>query len=235
MKVNGTVMAGGQSVVNLNVGSNTINVVVTALDGVTTKNYTITVVREQGAVLSNLTISSGTLNPTFSSGNLTYTTQNVGYDTSSVTVTPTTNVAGCTITVNGNAATSGQPSSVNLDVGSNTINIVVTNGAASQTYTITVVRASSPYLQSVTGIPGITFTKTIYTYTINNVSATKIKPVIVPEDPNAVITLTMNGTPVPYTPPLTINLNSGANVLVITDTSASGGDSRTYTFNINKT
>lgn len=235
IKINGTAVTSGQSsTVNLNVGSNTINVLVTAIDGMTTKTYTITVIREQGAILTDLTISSGTLNPTFSSSNLSYTTQNVAYDTASVTVTPTTTVAGTTITVAGNPATSGQPSTVNLNVGSNTINVVATNGTASQTYTITVVRASSPYLQSVTGIPGITFVKTTYTYTINNFSGSKIKPVIVPEDANSTITLTMNNVPVPYTPPITITLNSGANVFVITDTSATGGDSRSYTFNINK-
>ncbi|PYG86553.1 Calx-beta domain-containing protein [Ruminiclostridium sufflavum DSM 19573] len=234
IKVNGATMIGGQSTVSLKAGINTINVLVTALDGVTAKTYTIAVEREQGAVLSNLAISSGTLNPTFSSSNLNYTTQSVGYDTTSVTVTPTTNISGCTIAVNGNTAISGQPSTVNLNVGSDTINIVVTNGAASQTYTITVVRASSPYLQSVTGIPSISFVKTTYTYTINNVSASKIKPVIVPEDSNAVITLTMNGTPIPYTQPITITLNSGANIFVITCTSESGGDNKNYTFNINK-
>ncbi len=233
IKVNGVAMTGGQSTVNLNVGVNTINVLVTALDG-STKTYTITVEREQGAVLSNLTISSGSLNPTFSSGNLTYTTQNVGYDTASVTVVPTTNIAGCTITVNGNAATSGQPSNVNLAVGSNTINIVVTNGAVSQTYTITVVRASSPYLQSVTNIPGITFVKTTYTYTTST-TVSKIKNVaIVPEDTSATLAITMNGVAIPYASSFNLDLISGANVLVVTDTSASGGDSRTYTFNINK-
>ena len=235
IKVNGVVMAGGQSTVNLNVGVNTINVLVTALDGATTKTYTIAVEREQGAFLSNLTISSGTLNPTFSSGNLTYTTQNVGYDTTSVTVTPTTNIPGCTITVNGNAATSGQPSTVNLAVGNNIINIVVTNGATSQTYTIAVVRASSPYLSSVTGIPGITFVKTTYTYTTNT-TMRKFKNVgIIPEDTNAVLSITMSGATIPYPSFINLDLFSGANVLIITCTSASGGDSRTYTFYINKT
>jgi len=236
IKINGTVVPSGQGgTVNLSVGSNTIPVLVTALDGTTTKTYTITVIREQGAVLSGLSISSGTLSPDFSSGNLNYTTQNVGYDTTSVTVTPTTNIAGTTITVAGKAATSGQPSAVDLNVGSNVISIVVTNGTASQTYTITVIRASSPYLQDVIGIPGTTFAKTTYTYT-TSVAATvsKIKPTIVPEDANATITLSMNGAAVPFTPPLSISLNMGANVFIIAVASASGGDSRTYTYQINR-
>ncbi len=234
IRINGTIVPGGQgSVVNLAVGSNSIPVVVTALDGTTVKTYTITVIREQGAVLSGLSISSGALNPSFSSSTLNYTTSNVGYDTASVAVTPTTNIAGTTITVAGKAATSGQATNVDLIVGSNTINIVVTNGTANQTYSITVIRASSPYLSNVTGIPGTTFVKTTYTYT-TSVTSSKIKPTIVPEDANATVTLSMNGTAVPFTPPLSINLNMGANVFIITVTSATGGDSRTYTYQINR-
>lgn len=234
IRINGTIVPGGQgSVVNLAVGSNSIPVVVTALDGTTVKTYTITVIREQGAVLSGLSISSGALNPSFSSSTLNYTTSNVGYDTASVAVTPTTNIAGTTITVAGKAATSGQATNVDLNVGSNTINIVVTNGTATQTYSITVIRASSPYLSDVTGIPGTTFVKTTYTYT-TSVTSSKIKPTIVPEDANATVTLSMNGAAVPFTPPLSINLNMGANVFIITVTSATGGDSRTYTYQINR-
>lgn len=231
--VNNVKMTGGQSNVNLTAGVNTINVTVIALDG-SRKNYTIAVEREQGAVLSNLAISSGALNPNFSSGNLNYTTQNVGYDTETVTVTPYTSIPGCTITVGGNPATSGQPSTVNLNVGSNTINIVVTNGAASQTYTITVVRASSPYLSNVIGIPGITFVKTTYEYTTSTPSPKLKNVAIEPEDTNATLEITMNNAVIPYTSSITFNLNNGANVLIVKDTSASGGESKTYTFNINK-
>ncbi|PYG90335.1 F5/8 type C domain-containing protein [Ruminiclostridium sufflavum DSM 19573] len=239
IKVNDAEMTGGQSTVNLKAGINTINVLVTALDGVTAKTYTITVEREQGAVLSNLTISSGTLNPTFSSSNLNYTTQSVGYDTTSVTVTPTTNISGCTITVSGNTATSGQPSTVKLDnVGSNTINIVVTNGAASQTYTIAVVRASSPYLQSVTGFQNLdpAFTQTnlgVYTATVsNNTTSTKITPMAV--DSNAQITV--NGTVVVSgQKSQNIPIVVGNNSVQIIVTSASGGDQRIYNFIIVRT
>lgn len=238
IKVNGTVMTGGQSTVNLNVGSNTINVLVTAIDGVTTKTYTITVIREQGAILTGLTISSGTLTPNFSSDQLSYTTQNVGYDTTSVTVTPTTSVAGTTITVAGNAATSSQPSTVNLNVGSNIINIVVTNGGASQTYTITVVRASSPYLQSVTGFQNLSpaFTQTnlgVYSATVpNNTTSTKITPTAV--DSN--VQITVNGIVVASgQKSQSIPIVVGNNSVQIIVTSASGGDQKIYNFTIVRT
>ncbi|MBN7773269.1 cadherin-like beta sandwich domain-containing protein [Clostridium aminobutyricum] len=51
IKVNNTPVARGSSTpVALNVGSNNIGVVVTAVDGVTTQAYTVTVVREEGTI-----------------------------------------------------------------------------------------------------------------------------------------------------------------------------------------
>ena len=204
IRINGTAMIGGQSTVNLNVGINTINVLVTALDGVTTNTYTITVEREQGAILSNLAVSSGTLNPTFTSGTINYTTQNVVYDTTSVTVTPTTNIPGCAIKVNGNTATSDQPSTVNLNVGSNTINIVVANDAASQTYTITVVRENSLYLDRVnlayTGnrfiySDVIDMNQTTLSYTaVVSSKASSVVMTLMAEDNGASIAITSNGS-----------------------------------------
>ena len=58
-------------------GSNTINVLVTAQDGVTYRTYVITVTRAAAVssddTLSGLSISMGTLTPTFASGTLSYT------------------------------------------------------------------------------------------------------------------------------------------------------------------
>lgn len=224
--------------VGLNVGLNNISVVVTSGDGQTTQAYTVTVEREQGAILTGLTISSGELNPTFSSNTLGYTAPNVGYDTTSVTVTPTTTVAGTTITVAGNPATSGQPSAVNLNVGSNTINIVTTNGTASQTYTITVVRASSPYLTQfdVTYKSGKSSyeTKTVTTSSnqteynvdiLNTATSVTIKPTT--QDVNAVILV--NGQNIPSGQiSASITVVVGTTRIPINVTSAIGTDSKTY-------
>lgn len=232
IKINGVaVLSGASTPVSLNVGSNPIVVTVTAFDG-TTQSYTVTVVRQQGAVLTGLAISSGALSPVFASGTLAYTTPNVGFDTASVTVTPTA-PAGATITVNGAAATSGQPAAVNLTVGSNTISTIVTNAGVSQTYTITVVRASDPYLASVTGITGITFVKTTYTYSVSVPSATaSIK--ILPTAEDLTATVKVNGNVVTAGNKATVPLVVGPNTLVIDVLSASGGDSRKYTFTITR-
>jgi len=145
--VNGTLVTSGSasSSISLAVGTNTITVVVTAQDGVTTKTYTTTVTRvaSSDATLSAMTISSGTLSPTFASGTTSYTAS-VTNSVSSITLTPTRNQANATITVNGTAVTSGSASgSISLSVGSNTITTIVTaQDASTLTYTTTVTRAA---------------------------------------------------------------------------------------------
>ena len=103
------------------------------------------------ANLSGLVLSSGTLSPTFASGTTAYTA-NVSNATSTITVTPTRNEPNATIQVrvNGDSyatVTSGTASSpLALNVGSNTIDVLVTaqNGSTTKTYTITVTRAIPP-------------------------------------------------------------------------------------------
>lgn len=100
------------------------------------------------ATLSNLTINSGTLDPVFARGTLRYTA-GVSNDVTSVTITPITNQSQSTVTVNEKSVTRGSASNpINLNVGSNTIRIIVTSGDKStMTYTITVTRAESSVLR----------------------------------------------------------------------------------------
>ena len=98
------------------------------------------------ADLSNLTISSGSLSPTFSPGTTSYSVS-VANSVSSVTVTPTKAHAGAIIMVNGTVVSSGTSSgAISLSVGANNISMVVTaeDGITTKTYTITVQRASAP-------------------------------------------------------------------------------------------
>jgi hypothetical protein len=96
------------------------------------------------ATLSGLTISSGTLSPAFAPETTTYTAS-VAHGVSSVNVTPTVNQADASLTVNSSAATSGTPSAVGLNVGVNTITILVTaqDTTTTKTYTITINRAAA--------------------------------------------------------------------------------------------
>jgi hypothetical protein len=103
------------------------------------------------ANLSGLVLSSGTLSPTFASGTTAYTAT-VSNATSTITITPTRNEPNATIQarVNGDSyatVTSGTASgSLALNVGSNTIDVVVTaqNGSTTKTYSVTVTRAIPP-------------------------------------------------------------------------------------------
>ena len=98
------------------------------------------------ATLSTLVISTGTLTPAFTVLGTAYTVS-VGNDTTSLTVTPTTTMPGSTITIEGEAATSGEPSDpIALGVGETAITIVVTasDPRHTSTYTVTVTRAPAP-------------------------------------------------------------------------------------------
>ncbi len=133
--------------VSLNVGSNPIIVLVTAADG-STQNYVVTIVRNAPPVayLTGLDLKTAAAvgvpyTPTFAQGTLAYSAS-VGYDVDKIVVTPTTDITGATITVNGAALVSGA-STVNLAVGANTIPVVVSNGGVTKTYTVTVTRAAA--------------------------------------------------------------------------------------------
>lgn len=186
--------------------------------------------------LSGLTISSGTLTPAFGKNTYSYTAS-VLYDTAAVTVTPTGEDSYSTITVNGTAVQSGQASQpVSLNVGQNTITVHVVAGAggAMQDYTIAVARGSSPYLQSVTmsGMRLPTFVKTQYSYSVSTtVSSTVVTATA--EDASANVVISLRGTN--YTSGQSLTLNPGNNEISIKVTAATGGDIRTYIYNVNKT
>ncbi len=236
IKVNDTVVTSGQSAsVPLVTGINQVQVLVTPLFG-TPMTYTIAITRPAPPInLSGLTISAGTLTPIFSPDETAYTAS-VGYDVSSIKVTPSTTISGATITVNGTPVASGTPSGpINLNVGSNNvINVVVTKGTDSSTYTITVTRASNPYLRTVAGIPGVTIVNTTYNYssTVPN-SPSIIK--VTPQAEDSAATVKVNGVVVPYgSSSGVINLSVGPNTITIEVISAIGSDSRLYTFTVTR-
>ena len=129
------------------VGPNTITVVITAQDGITTDTYTITVIRaaSSDASLIDITVSEGTLTPVFTSTTTAYA-DSVSYSVTSITVTPTINNNYATVVVNGVAVASGSPSNaIPLAVGENTITVIVTaqDGITTDTYTIMVYRGAA--------------------------------------------------------------------------------------------
>jgi hypothetical protein len=93
------------------------------------------------STLSNLTVSAGTLSPSFSSSSLNYNLP-LPNGTTSITVTPTNSTA--TISVNGTTVASGSGTSVSTAVGTTVINVVVVaqDGITSSSYRITATRTS---------------------------------------------------------------------------------------------
>jgi hypothetical protein len=152
------------------------------------------------ATLSNLTISSGTLTPGFTSWNTGYI-DSVGNGVNSVTVAPTVNQANATVTVNGTGVTSGTASgAISLAVGPNTITVKVTaqDGSTTDTYTIVVTRSAAAILAITTSSPlpngqvGVVYSGAILTATGGTGS----------------YTWSVQGTPLPDG--LTLNATTGA-------------------------
>lgn len=197
--------------------------------------------------LIGLTISSGTLSPSFANQVLNYT-DSVGTDVASVTLTPTASVAGATITVDGAAVSSGSASqAINLTAGTaKTIPIVVTTNNQPKTYNVAVMRQTSAYLTNITLASGGKKQPVMDPYSRNTFAynattyATPVTINIKKEDTAATLLVTCGGTAltastpsadgsIPYSAPL----NAGSNAVVIKVTSSTG-DVKNYTITIAK-
>lgn len=130
----------------LNVGSNSVQIEVTAEDG-TIRTYEINVTRAASgntgnASLSGLSVTSERLYPAFDDDIESYSCT-VANDITSIKVTPTTTGSGSSITVNSVLTASGSESqAISLAAGINTITVSVTNEGTTRTYTIAVKRAA---------------------------------------------------------------------------------------------
>ncbi len=122
--------------------------------GITANNiwHFTTLSPSDNANLSSLVISSGNLNPNFTDSTVNYQV-NVAYNVENIDITPTTANSSTILKFNGTSIASGQLRTIPLNVGSNTITIVVTaeNGIATKTYTLTVIRAL-PTLEQVENV-----------------------------------------------------------------------------------
>ena len=136
----------GSTITVVGVGSTTITATQAAAGNYTSTTATtsLTVTASTVASLSGLALSSGTINPTFVSGTISYSAS-VSNATSSVTVTPIVTDSNSTVKVNGVSVFSGVASgAISLNVGANTITTVVTaqDGTTIKTYTVSLTRAA---------------------------------------------------------------------------------------------
>ncbi|MDH4083122.1 MAG: cadherin-like beta sandwich domain-containing protein, partial [Nitrospira sp.] len=167
-------------------------------------------------------------------------TVDVASTVASITVTPTRQDSNATITVNGQAATSGQAQTVTLRAAglSTSIPIMVTapNGS-SKTYTITVDRAalaSNNNLSALSVTPGSlapNFAAGTLSYTVNvATNVTEVTVTATKADPNAVT----SGS-VPNSGQATIPLNgAGTSTSVSITVTAPNGSSKTYTITVDR-
>ncbi|MFS0837406.1 cadherin-like beta sandwich domain-containing protein [Paenibacillus sp. 1P03SA] len=245
VKVNGsTVASGSPSSVSLNVGANTVTVEVTAQDGTTKKTYTVSVTRaaaSSNADLSNLTLSTGPLNPPFATGTTSYTA-GVANNVTSVDVTPTVADGTATVKVNGGTVASGSPSSVSLNVGSNTVTVLVTaqDGTTQRTYTITITRAAP--LSANANLNGLTLSAgtlspsfasgtTSYTAGVaNNVTSIDVTPTV----SDSTATVKVNGGTVASGSPAPVSLNVGSNIVTVLVTAQDGTTQKSYTVTVTR-
>ncbi len=229
----------------MSVGPNTLTIVVTAQDGVTTKTYTINITR---GLPNNALLSSLQLNPTSNllaatgSGNFNYTAT-VPNSEGTLQVTPTLQDPAATVMVNGTAVTSGSASlPISLNEGANTITTQVTaqDGTTTRTYVIIIKRLPAPpptqshnaTLASVklnptsnlllgTGPGYLNLTATVP----NNQAAVQVVPTVL----DATATVTVNSqaaTSGTATDP--INLSVGSNTITVEVTAQDGTTIRDY-------
>jgi hypothetical protein len=236
----------------LNFGNNIIDVRVTSQDGLTIKTYSINVLRPSiNTNLSNLTISTGTLTPSFDVATISYTAT-VPSNTTSVTVTPTKEDASSTLLVRVNGGTwmdinSGEASAPlstpNIAPTTNTINVRVTaqNGTL-KSYTITVTKLSAnatlTALTLSSGILSPTFTSATTAYAAsvsNNISSITITPTSASTLATTQVRINAGAytTVERGTASTALSLNVGSNTIDALIT-AQDGTTRTYTITVTR-
>lgn len=126
----------------VNFGTNSFTVTVDAPGA--TKAYVIVVTRGANANLNALSLSAGGLTPAFQPATTDYTAK-TGFSTPTTTVTATLSDTSSALTVNGQAADSGQATApIQLNTGSTKIAIAVrSQNGQTKSYTVDVVRAGT--------------------------------------------------------------------------------------------
>ncbi|MGI6110300.1 MAG: cadherin-like beta sandwich domain-containing protein [Eubacteriaceae bacterium] len=134
------------------------------------KNVTI-LANSDYAMLSDLKLSAGTLDPVFDSNQFDYTAS-VANDVSQITVTPTVSYESAEIYINGTKVQSASESdAIALDVGENTIVVkVVAPDFGELTYTVVVTRADAEVIPSNPAEDSSTGTGTTETASTSSIS-----------------------------------------------------------------
>jgi hypothetical protein len=246
MTVNGQPAGSGQAqTITLGPPGQTTNItiIVTAQNG-SPKPYLVTVSRgvSSNSNLQSLTVSPGTLNPTFSANRTSYVV-NVASSVTSVTVTPRAQDASATMTVNGEPTASGQARTIPLGAaGSNTpiFIIVISQNGLQKTYTIGVNRAALGGNSNLSGLtvspgrldPAFNANQTNYTTEVAN-SVTNVT--ITPRLQDSTAGMTVNGQPTDSGQSRTVTLNGeGSNTIIPLVVTAANGSQKTYIITVER-
>ena len=204
----------------LKVGNNDYSVEVTSASGKVKTKYVIRVVREKDTVntLKSLSLTDCTLSPTFSSSTTSYTCT-VANNVTSTTVAAATTSSVATLTGTG---------SKTLNVGDNTLNIVVTSQSGStKTYSVKVHRKSNDANLSSLSVSNYTispaFSNNTIAYTLTVPNATSSITVNASKS-NTYASISGTGSK---------TLNVGSNTIKVTVT-AEDGNTKAYTITVKR-
>jgi hypothetical protein len=247
LEVNGQTATSGQSrAITLNGAgsSTTINIIAIAQNGIQ-KLYAVTVNRAAlggNNDLQSLTVSPGSLVPTFRANRTGYTVT-VGSNVDSIIVTGIVQDTGATLAINGQGASSGQPRPIPLGAPGTTTEIdvtVVAPNGSSKPYQIDVTRealAGNNNLQNLSVSPSSlvpTFSASATDYTVSvssDVSSVTVTPTL--QDTNA--TMTINGQGSSSGQVSTIPLGAeGSSTSVAIVVTAPNGSQKSYAVTINR-
>jgi hypothetical protein len=242
LTINGAAANSGQAFgpIALNVGPNQVTVIVRALNGAT-KTYTVTITRAANVNLGNLSLSAGTPTPPFSPAVTSYNLS-VPNGTTSTTVTATVEDSTSTLTINGQAVSSGQAfGPIALVVGQNAVNIVVraVDGVTTKTYSVTITRApsSNALLAGLQVTPGFmipVFNPGGTTYTVNGAGlfTAAVSVTATVQDPTASITI--NGAAVASGTPFQVLLTGPSTPISIVVRAQDTVTTVTYSVTVNR-
>jgi gliding motility-associated-like protein len=243
--VNGVPVINGKASgpITLDPGATTVNVVVTAQDGVSVRNYTVKINKNgsDNALLTSIKMDPNSRLVENGAGSKNYITS-VDPATASVRIIPTAEDPNAVIEVNGMVVISGRPSTaIPLDAGPTVISVVVTaqNGVATKTYSVTVNRTggNNAYLSQINLSTGVKIyppaNKLSHDAFVGaDVSSLTLTPTA--QDANA--TITVNGIAVQSGQASdAITLNSGPTVINIVVTSQNAVSVKQYTVTVYRT
>jgi gliding motility-associated-like protein len=241
LTINSTAATSGTvASIALNAGDNTIPIIVTAPDS-TSKTYNLNIHRiSNDYKLHNLTVSTGSLDPSFNADVFGYIVD-MPYGTTSAKLTPTGNAL-ATIKVDEVLTASGVASqTLNLNIGDNNINVhvIAEDGTSAAIYVVNL-RVAGPSSVSLSDI-------TLSTGTLNpafdagNTNYQVSVPVgtsnitVQPAVADALSVATVNGLALDGTThAVTVPLNNGLNVITVSILANDGTTTKSYTITVNK-